>query len=508
MKEDLHKDLKRFEEIARGIMERTDYINDVAKKALKIPPIEQPIIPKFFIEHYPSLSKLGSVQVALDRGLFPEEAGLAKKIEAYCEPFRSAQALIDCFNRSLNGLMGTGFSNFVKMDRYVNNMSKAMRDALAPALKINAINVEGISTSLIDGWSVIDTSWMSNKAIWAVDVEKVLSVSTKGIEQSSISTLFELEQETSRIMLKTCSLQLTSIAAQVASIVGARSIVPDRWKEVVAPFALLEDLQEVAIRQHQRIQREGNASEWRLGLLNGISRFADRQVAWTSEIFSELKDQIEDDESDVEDIEETSAVALIPQYIGYTKRANVDITPEEGLENSVIVEITEKGKQISGNIVRINELCEVVGKEKTFKYTDKLVSKIMKFGNLICSTNEFFGAMIDGFYMIFYENLEHIKRLSSEETVRNGDVYQCIFRVKHMRTDLRHDYEHGKESDINKKRKTIADCYKHYTNKPALIKQRDYVTLQRKLYDEFLLLEEHLIGILCEEVNQLSDEKE
>ncbi len=314
------------------------------------------------------------------------------------------------------------------------------------------------------------------------------------------------------ILLKNSSLQLTSIAAQVASIVSAHSIVPDRWKEAIAPFALLEDLQEIAMRQHQLMQKEGCASEWRLGLLNGISCFADRQVTWTGAILSELKDQIEEDAGEgggeVEEIEGTSAVALIPQYIGYTRRKNVGIAPEEGLEKSVIVEITEKGKKLIENVVRINNLCEINGKEKLFKYTGKMVLTSSIMGSLICSNSEHFGTMIDGIYTIFYENIEHIKALCSDETVQNEDVYQCLFRAKDIRTDLRHDYEHGKESRIKKKRKAIADCYKHYTNKPFPDQQRDYVTLQRKMYDEFLFLEEHLIGILCQEDNQLNDEIE
>ena len=54
-----------------------------------------------------------------------------------------------------------------------------------------------------------------------------------------------------------------------------------------------------------------------------------------------------------------------------------------------------------------------------------------------------FGDVIDGLYFIFYENLKHIKEVVTDEAVRNEDVYQCIFRVKDMRTDIRHDYEHG-----------------------------------------------------------------
>ncbi len=55
--------------------------------------------------------------------------------------------------------------------------------------------------------------------------------------------------------------------------------------------------------------------------------------------------------------------------------------------------------------------------------------------------------MVDGFYMLFYENIEHIKGLSSDKAIREEEVYRCIFRVKDMRTDLRYDFEHGKNVD-------------------------------------------------------------
>lgn len=144
----------------------------------------------------------------------------------------------------------------------------------------------------------------------------------------------------------------------------------------------------------------------------------------------------------------------------------------------------------------INNLCKAAGKEPIFKYTDKTMRIALNIGGIFCSSSEQFGIMIDYFYMMFYENLEHIKSLVSDEVVRKDENYQCIFRVKDMRTDIRHDYDHGKKKDIDKKRRDIITCYNHYANKPTLVSQRDYVTLQRKMYDEFLVLEEHLIQLV------------
>ena len=78
------------------------------------------------------------------------------------------------------------------------------------------------------------------------------------------------------------------------------------------------------------------------------------------------------------------------------------------------------------------------------------------------------------------DNLDGLKHLLKSYARK----VKCIY--------LRHDYEHGKNSDIRKKRNELFDCYRHYTNRSVLQKQRDYVTLQRRLYDEILALEDHL----------------
>ena len=244
------------------------------------------------------------------------------------------------------------------------------------------------------------------------------------------------------------------------------------------------------------MQRAGEISEWRLGLLDCASRLVDRQVTWSEGFISEVQDKIDDTDAEEQADEQSSPVSLLPQYLGYANRENVSLTPEEAFEKSVLVEITEKGKKIMDNIVRLNDLCSDKGRKAIFKYTGKMVRFSTNMGSLICRSEDDLGKLIDGIYMLFYENLEHIKALDSDNAVRNDDVYQCIFHVKDIRTDLRHDYEHGKNSDIRKKRNEIFDCYRHYTNRSVLQKQRDYVTLQRRLYDEILALENHLFDLI------------
>lgn len=394
--------------------------------------------------------------------------------------------------------MNSSFSDLLDTERYrvPEGTVSALESSMIPVLKNMPTSkmIDEMSSALLAFSASIDASWIHTETSWAVQAAKILQVETAGIDKTSISSLLALEKETSRMMMD--SDVLTSISAQMASISKGLDGLSDHWKALVAPFSMLEDLKSLAIQQHKSMQRAGEVSEWRLGVLDCASRFVDRQVTWSEGFISDVQDKISTDETSEKIEEQNSPVALLPQYLGYANRENVSLTPEEAFEKSVLVEITEKGKRIIDNIVQLNDLRADNGQKGIFKYTGKVVKIATTMGSLVCTSEDDFGKMIDGVYMLFYENLEHIKTLDSDNAVRTEEVYQCIFRVKDMRTDMRHDYEHGKNGDINKKRKAIHECYKHYINRPVLQRQRDYVTLQKKLYDELLTLEDHLFDLV------------
>ena len=466
----------RWEDIAKSII-----VPEASKRSSWI-----------FSDHYPALKQLGIAQSALNTGIFKNQKQLTKEIEIMCEPFRSAQALFEDYNNNLVALKENRFSDLFKAGEYAKNISDALKNSVVPALEISKPDMKVISAAL-KPITAIDTSWMQIHSSWTIKTSDLFAIDREESIYSGLTKLIDMEQETARILRNTE--QFTSVASQIASINKSFSDNSEKWNAFIAPHTLVEDLQNIAVQQHEKIQKDAERAEWRLGVLESTSRFADRQITWTNGFLSEIKNEAKYDETLAQE-EQDSGISLIPQYLGYTNRANVDITPEEGFEKSTIVEVTEKGKRIIENVVTINELAASVGKRQIFKYTGKMMLMSSRIGSLFCSTKENFGKMIDGFYMIFYENLEHIKTICSDQDVRNEDVYQCIFRVKDMRTDLRHDYEHGK--NIEKKRRDIADCYKHYTNKPVPIKQKDYVTLQNKMYDEFLALQVHLIEVLLD----------
>ena len=387
-------------------------------------------------------------------------------------------------------------TSIMQPEEYTQNIASTLENVIPVlnACKPN-IDIDKMASTLQSVTSNIDTSWLHIKPEWNISTDILLHSIGNVIEPSYFSSLYKQEQETSRFIGENG--EITSIAAQLASITE-NNILEDKWKQLIAPQSLLDDLQSLAIQQHQAIQKEGVASEWRLSVLESASRYTNRQVTWTENIVSELQDKVNNSDQDYQ-IDDESVLPLIPQYIGYTKRENEETSPEEAFEKSQLVQITEKGKMIIDNVVKINDICAAKQRRQLFSYTGKTMKASCAIGNIFCKNLEQFGVMIDCFYFIFYENIERIKELVTEQAVQEEDIYQWIFRVKHLRTDLRHDYEHGKDKDIAKKRKIIMDCYEHYVGKPTLIKQKDYVLFQKKLYDEVLLMEEHLLNILCSE---------
>ena len=60
-----------------------------------------------------------------------------------------------------------------------------------------------------------------------------------------------------------------------------------------------------------------------------------------------------------------------------------------------------------------------------------------------------------------------------------------FFDIKHIRTGIVHDVEHGKATDIQKKKQKIKNIYNKYSNKKALeeIAHPMLVHFQRKLVE-------------------------
>jgi len=303
----------------------------------------------------------------------------------------------------------------------------------------------------------------------------------------NISTLAAMEAQTSVLAHDLGIPKITSVASQLSTITGLFSEEMASVKELIAPTTMLNDLQSLALSTHKSIADVGAVSEWGLGVLDSASYLVDRQVEWASQLCKSVCDiepitRLEDLRVEAPRV---NVITWLPVELENEKRRKQDITIEDALNESSVCRLSEKGKKLINKIVDINNLCVRSGRKPVFVYTGSTMNAAATMGGTFCSTKDSFGDILDGLYMLFYENIEHIKGYVGDNAVRNEDVFQCIFRVKRMRNDYRHDLFHGSESDIKKKELEIGKSYSHYVGKPVITSSDEFQRAQEMLYDEF-----------------------
>lgn len=325
-----------------------------------------------------------------------------------------------------------------------------------------------------------------------------LTTAPKDLFEPKISVLSALEMQSCKIALDKGIPKITSVASQLSSITGMLSAQTKGIQELIAPSLMLSDLQKIAIDTHQTIISTGIPSEWKLGVVDSASFMVDRQVDWASQFCSSVYGERPLVEiGDLDDIApKVNFLSFLETELDGEKKKKEDIRTEDALAETSVYKLTEKGKRLINKVVNINKLCERTGKRPLFKYTGATTKAAASMGGTLCSTQDEFGIIIDGLYDFFYENLSRIKEVVPEEVVRNDAVFQCIFHVKNMRTDLRHDYEHGSDGDIRKANRKIGDSYSHYAGRPVLLSSSDFMKVQDGLYNEFDILVDYLTGIV------------
>lgn len=333
---------------------------------------------------------------------------------------------------------------------------------------------------------------------WSVDTISSATASIPSITESylaaSVSSLAALETHTSALAHDYGIPKITSIASQLSTITRLFSENTTSIKELIAPTTMLNDLQSLALNTHKTIADAGVVPNWELGVLDGASYLVDRQVDWASQLCRSACSV-----EPVTHLEElgiaapkVNVISWLPIELEETKKRKKDITIEEALDESPVCRLSEKGKKLINKIVDINNLCIRLGRKQVFNYSGPSMIAAVTMGGTFCSTKESFGDILDCLYKIFYENIEHIKEYVGDQAIRNEEVFQCIFRVKMMRNDYRHDLNHGSESEIKKKEFDIGKSYAHYTGKPVITSRSEFQKAQEMLYDEFDKLIDYL----------------
>ena len=93
---------------------------------------------------------------------------------------------------------------------------------------------------------------------------------------------------------------------------------------------------------------------------------------------------------------------------------------------------------------------------------------------------------MDSLYMLIYEGSGSAKRVLE---VLTDEECSPLWDIKFLRTDCRHDVEHGSESDIKNKKRKIGEAYKTICGKLRPFMQKEWVSAHCNLFvrvNEFL----------------------
>ena len=393
-------------------------------------------------------------------------------------------------------------------------LQKEVNDSLDQAMSgftLLSTNVDNITMELTTrnvgiGHKCI-SELIATPSKWTVDLLNTVSptlttISEKWTEPKMLM-LAAMETKTSLLALNYGISKMTSVSSQINSISDMLSSQPDYIRELIAPAPMLNDLQSIATQIHQSIQDDGKISAWQLGLVDSASFLVDRQVDWAAKLFTSVYE--EKNPAELVGLRtfspKVNAIKILSADLEKERKQKKEIAPKEALENSTVLKMTEKGKNLIDKVACINKMCKRTGHDPLFKFTEATMTAAATIGGTVCLTKDVFGNVLDGLYFIFYENLERIKNIVSDEAVRDENIYQCIFRVKHIRTDFRHDYTHGSESKVRKKENDIGESYTHYVGKPVLLTEQDFLMTQEKMYDEFGRLMDYLMTKVADTVS-------
>ena len=484
--DDFSSCFKAFESIAKMLKPYQDALDVIEKSHGFTNVLSDPLADRFRL-----------IDGALKTGIFDER--LSKSVSKMLAPYHEISGI-----RATLEALGKSFSPLIDSS-YYQTIAEATRVAKGNETAIKmSIQLEPV----IHSTQLIDTSWMGANNRWNVKKSILESMDISAISgmASSFANLCKLEQRTA--LLTGISDTLISASSQIASITSSMGQNASLGN-FFSSCHLLIDYCGLATKQHKLIQKADSSEEieWRLGVLDAASKYVDRQIEWGNGFAEAVSDEgLSIPETNEESWDEMhSPVTLIPTYVGYTRRIGIDSTPTEGLEASAILQITEKGKSISEGITKINKLRLDKGDDRVFSLSETVLMGLLDVSTTICCAESQLGKIIDGLYFTFYENIEHLKvvvgggdKVKGDEIVRRSDLFQCIFDIKTIRNDLRHDLDHGNTSDRKKKLKSVGDCYKKYCGHRP-IKERDFRNLQEKIYDEVLKLEQCLIEVLLEQ---------
>jgi hypothetical protein len=139
--------------------------------------------------------------------------------------------------------------------------------------------------------------------------------------------------------------------------------------------------------------------------------------------------------------------------------------------------------------------------KEIFKPTNKVLESYVYLPSMIPQDKRSFGDFIDYLNFIFHEGAgkDNLRFLTEHGGVLERSDCNFIWCIKHLRNKwLRHDADHGKESDIRKSWKEVSDKFIWLGLNHAPIREQDFRLLHRSLLKEAESFLEKLLEKLIE----------
>jgi hypothetical protein len=132
-----------------------------------------------------------------------------------------------------------------------------------------------------------------------------------------------------------------------------------------------------------------------------------------------------------------------------------------GAVNEAIRNIEELVAAIREEVYRVNRAYAAKHGEDLFKMTTESATALATTIGRPCRVAEQYEKFIDGLYFLVYEGSGACKRLPAP-------VPDFAMEVKLLRTDIRHDMDHGSTGDVAKKRIRAAQNVEKYMGKKTV----------------------------------------
>jgi len=301
----------------------------------------------------------------------------------------------------------------------------------------------------------------------------------------NISHLGTLECETATIMkaakilthMPVSSLQLAETLKPLASLSSELRIKADA---ALAASQVLKSYSAFVVGQHKSIQRDIDSTNKRLKMIEIATDMVQDHISSVCDYVVEEKQYSEDNASSEIQVEKSkTAIQYIPSYLGYALKENSTCEREEEFQKSMICKIIKGGKDIAAKIEYINDYYLSNGKKELFTPTNKTFRAISCLSTAFSVDDSTFGNVVDSLYMLLYEGSGDAKRILE---VLDDSECASLWNIKHIRTDFRHDIEHGDETKYMKKMQLIGSAYKDICGKNKPLKQKDWVTAHCNLF--------------------------